>query len=163
MRGGIFGDTRFLIVAFLPTYAFVLSVDCPFRKSEYSRIQKVINGASAAIEKEGDGRTAAKALKVLLENVEALQKLVVEKKRRTADDDFTFTYEEEADPETFFVPYVWEVTVCCVTASSIEWNKDKIQVFPLLDEDEAVELPLDAVAAQQVDPTKFSKDVSDVV
>lgn len=149
--------------SFLLLIFFFHLPDCPFRKSEYSRIQKVIDGASAAIEKEGDGRTAARALKVLLENTESLQKIVAEKRRRTADDDFTFTYEEEADPEIFFIPYVWEVVVCCVTASSVEWKKDKIQVFPLLDEEDAVDLPLDVVGAQQVDPTKFSKDVSDVV
>ena len=43
--------------------------------------------------------------------------------------DFTFTYEEEADPEVFFVPYVWEVIVCVATASSIEWKKDKFRYF----------------------------------
>jgi hypothetical protein len=26
-------------------------------------------------------------------------------------EDFRFTYEEEADPEIFFVPYLWEVIV----------------------------------------------------
>ena len=123
----------------------------------------MIDAASAAIEHEGDGRTAARALKVLLENVESLQKVVVEKRRRAPDDDFTFTYEEEADPEVFFVPYVWEVAVCVVTASSVEWNKDKIQIFPLLDEEEAVDSPMDAVGASQVDPNKFSKDAEDLV
>ena len=44
-------------------------------------------------------------------------------------EDFTFTYEEEADPEIFFVPYVWEVIVCAVTAISVEWNKDRIRVL----------------------------------
>lgn len=47
-----------------------------------------------------------------------------------------FTYEEEADPEVFFVPYVWDVVVCALTASSIEWQKERIQVFPALPEED---------------------------
>lgn len=122
----------------------------------------MIDAASAAIELEGDGRTAAKALKVLMEHIESIQKVVTEKRRRAGEEDFTFSYEEEADPEIFFVPYLWEVVVCVVTASSVEWNKDKIQVFPLLEE-EAATLPEDIVASQQVDAAKFAEDVSDVV
>jgi hypothetical protein len=137
------------------------STGCPFRKSEYSRIQKVIDAASNAIEKAEDARTAAKALKVLQENVDALRLVVSEQRKRSGEEDFTFSYEEEADPEIFFVPYVWEVIVCVVTSSSVEWNKDKIQVFPLLEEEEIVDLPTDG--PPQVDPTQFSKDVSDLV
>ena len=59
--------------------------------------------------------------------------LEAEKKRRKEQDDFTFNYEEEADPEVFFVPYVWEVIVCVVTSSTIEWKKDDIRAFALLD------------------------------
>ncbi len=43
----------------------------------------------------------------------------------------TFTYEEEKDPEIFFVPYIWDVVVCSITSASIEWNRDKVKVFPL--------------------------------
>lgn len=71
-------------------------------------------------------------------------------------------YEEESDPEVFFVPYVWEIIVSVVTSSSIEWETNKIKVFPLLDE------PLDdhpdgLMDAPQHDSTKFSTDVLDVV
>ena len=48
-------------------------------------------------------------------------------------EDFRFTYEEEADPEIFFVPYMWEVLVCCVSASTLEWNKREIKVFALME------------------------------
>lgn len=82
-------------------------------------------------------------------------------KVKTARDDsgdFTFTYEEEADPEIFFVPYVWEVIVCVATASSIEWEKEKIMVFPLLEEeveDEETSMPAPAGG--------YSENASDMV
>jgi len=50
------------------------------------------------------------------------------------EEEFTFSYEEEADPEVFFVPYVWDLISSVVTASTIEWRKDEIQAFALLDE-----------------------------
>lgn len=50
------------------------------------------------------------------------------------NEEFTFSYEEEADPEVFFVPYIWDIIVSVVTASTMEWKKDDIEVFPLLDE-----------------------------
>lgn len=51
-------------------------------------------------------------------------------------EDFRFTYEEEADPEIFFVPYLWEIVVSCVSASTIEWHKKRIKVFALLEYEE---------------------------
>jgi len=48
----------------------------------------------------------------------------------------TFTYEEEADPEVFFVPYVWDVIVGSLTTTTMEWRRAFIQVFPLNDENE---------------------------
>jgi hypothetical protein len=102
---------------------------------------------------------------VLSENMDQIRDAVSERKKRTDVDAFTFTYEEEADPEIFFVPYVWEVIVCCATASSIEWDKRKIQVFPLLEDpnnplDESIHDVSGNNAAQLSD---YSKDVSDVV
>jgi len=51
--------------------------------------------------------------------------------------DFAFTYEEEVDPEVFFIPYVWDVIVCVATSSCLagvaEWEKDQICVFSLLE------------------------------
>lgn len=47
-------------------------------------------------------------------------------------EDFKFTYEEESDPEIFFIPYVWEVIVSTVTSSSIEWDKIDIKVFSIM-------------------------------
>ena len=135
--------------------------DCPFRKSEYSLIQKVINAAKKIIDEGDDARTAAKALKVLLENAETLKQMATESQKRSSTEDL-FTYEEEADPEVFFVPYVWEIIVSVVTSSSIEWETDKIEVFALLDES-LDELPEGLVDTPQHDSTKFSTDVSDVV
>lgn len=33
--------------------------------------------------------------------------------------------------EIFFVPYIWDVIVCSLTASTFEWARDRIKVFPL--------------------------------
>ena len=48
-------------------------------------------------------------------------------------DEFTFSYEKENDPEIFFVPCVWEAIVCIVASSTVEWKKDNIHAFELLD------------------------------
>lgn len=33
--------------------------------------------------------------------------------------------------EIFFVPYIWDVIVGSLTASTFEWARDRIKVFPL--------------------------------
>ena len=88
-----------------------------------------------------------------------------EKKKRKEhhEDDFNFTYEEEADPEIFFVPYVWETIVTTVTASSIEWDKDKILAFELLEEEEEQTTPFVTGEPASADPQNFAKNVEDVV
>ncbi len=45
-----------------------------------------------------------------------------------ADPDLKFTYEEEQDAESFFVPYVWEV-VYARTKEEIAWVEGRIRVF----------------------------------
>ena len=52
----------------------------------------------------------------------------------------TFTYEEEADPEVFFVPYIWDVIVCTLTTTTttMEWDRAKIGLFPLNEEVDAI-------------------------
>jgi hypothetical protein len=140
------------------------TIGCPFKKSEISRIQAVITAAAAIIEETGDARTASKALKALSDNMDRIREAVVDRRKRPEHEDFTFTYEEEADPEIFFVPYVWEVIVCVVTSSSITWDKNRIQIFPLLDDE-----PLHEIGNGDVDVGTspaihaFSTDVSDVV
>ena len=46
------------------------------------------------------------------------------------DPDLKFTYEEEADPEQFFVPYIWEV-VYAQTKEDVSWVPARIRVFEL--------------------------------
>ena len=115
---------------------------------------------------ELDARIATKALKVLSERVNTIRDAIVEHKKRNDADAFMFTYEEEADPEIFFVPYVWEVIVCCATASSIEWVKPDIRVFPLLDDpasDASIAALADDLDASGLRPAgEFSKDLADV-
>lgn len=133
---------------------------CPFAKQEYSRVQKAIQAAATIIEK-ADARTATKALKVLTEQVGKVRDATNDTRKKDSDD-FTFTYEEEADPEIFFVPYLWEVVVCAVTASNIEWQKNDIQIFPLLDVDE-VDLGQPTESQSLLPQQAFSQDVIDVV
>lgn len=100
---------------------------------------------------------------MLRDNIDKLHQAVQERKKAPDNEDFTFTYEEEADPEVFFVPYVWEVVVCAVTSGSIEWHKDQILVFPLLEkEEEGNGIPLDNSAAV-ADPNNFSQNVDSMV
>lgn len=134
----------------------------PFKKGEIDRIQKVLVTASKVIEQGGEARTAAKALKVLSENMHQIRDAVADRKKKSDGDGFTFTYEEEADPEIFFVPYVWEVIVCAVTSSTIEWKKEGIRVFPLLG-DPSPEGEVEVLEETPPSATTFSKDVTDVV
>jgi hypothetical protein len=99
--------------------------------------------------------------------MDQMRDTVTEKKKKTAEkEDFQFTYEEEADPEVFFVPYIWEVIVCAVTASTVEWEKHAIQVFPLL---EAEEVPSDVLegadelGASAMIANVFALDAMDMV
>jgi hypothetical protein len=151
-----YGD--FGLFSHLYNNVFVMLPACPVKKSELACIQTVISSASSLIQQDGDARTAPKAMHVLQENMSLLQEAVAAHARDDSGD-FTFTYEEEADPEIFFIPYVWEVIVCVVTASSIEWETNKILVFPLLEEEEGQE----EEEAPALPATGFSADVNDVV
>ncbi|KAG7347045.1 Dyggve-Melchior-clausen syndrome domain containing protein [Nitzschia inconspicua] len=107
---------------------------------EIERIKVVTLKASSLIQNEG-ARSAPKALKVLEMQIESLvaaanaadAKFPSKRRRAAGEDEFTFTYEEESDPEIFFVPYVWDIIVCCTTSTNISWKKDNIQAFSLLD------------------------------
>jgi hypothetical protein len=127
------------------------------------RIQSVISEASKIIQDEG-ARTASKALSVLEGRVEHLQKIAEATKRKKESEDIVFTYEEEVDPEIFFVPYVWETIVSVVTSGTIEWKKDDIHAFPLLDPAGEESTWADG-SSNAPEPTsgQFSEDVSEVV
>jgi hypothetical protein len=115
---------------------------------------------AVSIIEDGSARTAPKALKILSDNIAQVRYGVTDERKRAEPEDFTFTYEEEADPEIFFSPYVWEVIVSVLTSASIEWNKNRIQVFPLLDEEPEEDIESDA---SEINIPQFARDVSDVV
>lgn len=129
---------------------------CPFPKSELSRLLTVIKTAAEIVQEHGGVRTAPKAFHILEDAIDRLQKAAAQSEKKQRED-FTFTYEEEADPEIFFLPYVWEVVVSVVTAGTMDWDTNRIQAFALLEEiegeDEGVQVP----------STGFAQDVSDVV
>jgi hypothetical protein len=138
---------------------------------ETERIQSVTLKASSLIQTDG-ARTAPRALQVLENHVESLVKAAkaadakVPSKRRksgnTAEEDFTFTYEEETDPEIFFVPYVWEVVVCCTTSTTISWKKDDIRAFGLLDKIEDDDIGSD-IGRGTTGNGEFAKNVDELV
>ena len=166
---------------------FVELLDCPFAKSEIKLIQKVTAEAVRIIDQDGNNaRTAQKALKTLSDHMHLILEVVKERNAagrnnkslqyQSTEEDFTFTYEEETDPEVFFVPYVWEVIVCLITSASIEWERSRIKVFALLDVDDAniddgdddatksdeLELTDDNSEMQSMIP-HFARDVTDIV
>ncbi len=130
---------------------------------------------------DASARTAEKMMEALKKSIDILKGSKSAKSNRissgasTTDDstisttssstvsgmeDFRFTYEEEADPEIFFVPYLWEIIVSCVTASSLEWNKKKIKVFALLEhmnEDSITD------SHENISNQTYAKDLADVV
>ena len=126
-------------------------------KGDLIRLDKIIKLSSKIVHEDGDARTAPRAFKALETNMEKLKAVC----DSSLEADFTFSYEEEADPEVFFVPYIWEVVVCVVTASTIDWDTDRIQVFPLLDDlDEDIN---DSVEGDRGIMQGFTNDVADVV
>lgn len=125
------------------------------------RIDKILTKASSILKEQGDSsRTAAKALGILQKRIDDLEGAVAERRRK--EEDFTFTYEEEADPEIFFVPYTWEVVVSAVTSGTLDWHQDKIRVFALLDKAQDM-LGANGNGDVAPSPAQFSQDVSDVV
>jgi hypothetical protein len=143
-----------------------------YHPRETERIEGVTQKASALIQEEG-ARTAPKALKVLEEKMNDLKeaarvadmKSPSKRKKHSSpsDEDFTFSYEEEVDPEIFFVPYLWEVIVCVVTSGTMDWKKDDIQAFALLDEveeDQALELGVEGLG---INVGTFAKNADELV
>ena len=81
------------------------------------------------------------------------------------EEEFTFLYEEEADPEVFFVPYLWDLIVSVVTAGTMEWEKDDIKAFALLEEVDQQDLDLDQNPVDPDAPTTgtFSLNADEMV
>jgi len=127
------------------------SKSCPFRPTDTEKIRAVIKVADELINKIPN-RTASLSMEELRKNVHLFKGLRVKEGRKRVHsinstdsvdsdisdstmngmEDFKFTYEEEADPETFFLPYTWSVIVCTATSSMLEWDKKNIKVFPIM-------------------------------
>jgi hypothetical protein len=123
----------------------------PFRPADTEKIRAVIKEADELI-KKAPNRTADGSMEELRNNAHVFKGLRVKEGRNRVHsinstdsidsdisdstmngmEDFKFTYEEEADPETFFIPYTWSVIVCTVTSSLLEWDKKNIKVFPII-------------------------------
>lgn len=124
-------------------------------------VEKIIKVADQVIHDDGDARTAIKAHKVLEANIEN----IMEVSENVQEADFTFSYEEEADPEIFFVPYMWEIIVCVISASTIDWDVNRIKSFPLLEEelDMDGEESIDDSTLKDHSVNNYPEDISDVV
>lgn len=102
----------------------------PFRLADMESITTMLDKADTLIG-DASARTADKAMEVLENSKDILKgsksnRNISSSSASVTDDstisttssstvsgmeDFRFTYEEEADPEIFFVPYLWEVIV----------------------------------------------------
>lgn len=157
----------------------------PFQQVDVERIRTVIASASDIIQ-EASARTAEKSMEALTKNVNVLKSRMkrngtisnsssssvdssISDSTMSRMEDFKFTYEEESDPETFFVPYVWEVVVCTVTSGSLEWNRTNIKAFQLMQnvmcddgQQNVVEQQKQGVVTESSTPG-YSQDVGDVV
>eukprot|EP00980_Cylindrotheca_fusiformis_P020317 scaffold7344_cov145-Cylindrotheca_fusiformis.AAC.15 len=122
-----------------------------YSSKKTDRLLSITQTAALLIQEES-ARSAPRALKVLEVKMDVLKSAAEKKKKKGRSDDFNYTYEEDSDPETFFVPYVWEVIVCVVTSSTIEWEKNEIRAFALLE-------PMDD-PSQQLPPEEASVSVS---
>mmetsp|Transcript_9017 Transcript_9017/g.15988 ORF Transcript_9017/g.15988 Transcript_9017/m.15988 type:complete len:622 (+) Transcript_9017:3-1868(+) len=113
-----------------------------------SSISTLIKKANNIIQENGDGgvMTADQTLGVLKTHMAELKAYCIpeglfsdaDSVASDASDlgNLTFTYEEESDPEVFFVPYVWDVIVGTLTTTTMEWSRMFIQVFPLNEDKE---------------------------
>ena len=116
------------------------------KQVDLSSITDLIQKANHIIDKQGSGRSAVESMKTLqMYSAELKSKPSKGNRGRASSADsisseatdatdlgnLTFTYEEEADPEVFFVPYLWDVIVGTLTLSTHEWSREKILAFPL--------------------------------
>eukprot|EP00558_Chaetoceros_sp_UNC1202_P001337 CAMPEP_0197256810 /NCGR_PEP_ID=MMETSP1429-20130617/76662_1 /TAXON_ID=49237 /ORGANISM="Chaetoceros sp., Strain UNC1202" /LENGTH=228 /DNA_ID=CAMNT_0042720479 /DNA_START=486 /DNA_END=1172 /DNA_ORIENTATION=- len=154
----------------------------PFTPADTEKIKAVMTEADNIVQ-DHSARTAEKAMDALKKKSNRLKGLKTSGNGvRTRNDsgdsvsaisdstmngmeDFKFTYEEEADPETFFIPYVWEVIVSTVTSSSLEWDKSNIKVFALVHHVADAVLPTttDAENGAVLPTGTYAEDAGDVV
>jgi len=110
---------------------------------DMSPIFSLINKANCIITENSDGRVISAEMTLGMLKTHVLKLKAFSLPEGLASDaesvasdasnlgNLTFTYEEESDPEVFFVPYVWDIVVGSLAATSIEWSRMFIQVFPL--------------------------------
>ncbi|KAL7543130.1 hypothetical protein ACHAXR_012428 [Thalassiosira sp. AJA248-18] len=130
-----------LVYALLLEQRDIQKIYCFASLGDVSSIYALIRKANDIIQDNGDGMSADQTLGVLKAHLKELKSYegVVSDELSVASDasdlgNLTFTYEEEADPEVFFVPYVWDMCIGTLTTTTMEWSRNKIQVFPLNEE-----------------------------
>jgi len=152
----------------------VSSSTCPFTPSEIGFLSAILTHTDTIIQKDGEALTATQAMYRLTTSIEDLKSAMrtntlLNNDAADAEGDFTFTYEEDADPEVFFVPYIWDVVTCAVTVSFVEWDKAGIKVVSFVEWDK-VGIKVYAKEEEEAETVvevgvggDFSKDVIDVV
>jgi len=98
------------------------------------RILALISHAHSLLSGKSEIRTAEMAMELLKDSVTALQNIDAGIEEQS-NEDFTYLYEEEDDPEVFFVPYIWEIISCVVTPGIIDWEKNRIRIIANTEED----------------------------
>ena len=149
-----------LISMYLNRYAMAISLAhlLAFLRTDPSlgdlaAISNLVATGNKIVKSNGGGLSARKTLKLLEDNLSELRSYSSEGallRRNSHSDDssassvasdasdlgnLTFQYEEEADPEVFFLPYLWDIVVSTLTtSSSMEWRRSSIQIFALNDD-----------------------------
>jgi len=117
-----------------------------FSKVELGKIPALVSQANSLLSEDNVVRSAEQAMDFLKINISSLKAIGtspfhsgLSPGNSDEDDyeDFTYEYEEEDDPEIFFLPYVWEVVSCVVTSGVMDWDKSRAYVYSHYEDDQA--------------------------
>ena len=155
-----YGDNNDIThISFYHVYLYLYDIT-DTSMGDMSSISALIDKANVIIQEKSDGMSAVETMGVLKANIKKLKSyqtpegLVSEEDSVAASSEgsvssdqsdlsdignLTFQYEEEADPEVFFVPYIWDVIVGTLTTTTMEWTRNEIQIFPLNEDTEVAE------------------------
>ena len=157
-----------LVLTCLPSFKLDPSL------GDLSAMSSLIATAQMIVKPTGGGISARKTLKLLEDNISELKSYSSEgtllRQNSHSDDsssvasdasdlgNLTFQYEEESDPEVFFLPYLWDIVVSTLTtSSSMEWRRSSIQIFALNNDVE------DGVADNSFDEVSLAEHSGDLV
>lgn len=119
--------------------------------NDLGRISALVSHAHSLLANDDDALTADKAMNLLKNSILVLQQ-IDPNSNGDNDNDFTYLYEEEDDPEIFFIPYIWDVVSSVVTPGFIEWDKSCINIISTETEveNDSVEFTSNSVSSDSI-------------